>query len=253
MNILLTNDDGYNSKGIHALARRLSREHNVVIIAPENERSGASHAVSFFSGITYAAVENEDGIESYAISGSPADCVLFGVKYLLADRQIDVVVSGINTVLNLGSDIMYSGTFGAAQEATYHRIKGIAVSLDARKCDDYDFSADFIARNLDNLCKYAVEDVTVNVNIPCNFKQDIKGVKVTQTTFRPYEEKYRVCTAHDGREVFVVSGHPLPQPPERADGDCAQSEIGYITVSPIKMIGNIPELIAELKDTEFQL
>lgn len=251
MKILLTNDDGYTAQGIHILAKRLAKDHEVMIVAPENERSGASHAVSFFTGITYRKVECDDGIESYAVSGSPGDCVLFGVKYILKDIKPDLVISGINTVLNLGSDIMYSGTFGAAQEATYQGIKGVAVSLAAHKTDDYYFAADFVANNLNLFLKYASNEVTINVNIPYTTKEKIKGVKVVQTAFRPYEEKYEVHIAHDGSEVFFVNGHAISQMYTQNGGDCYYSENGYITISPIKLIGNMPELVKIMQAEDF--
>lgn len=116
MKILISNDDGYFAPGIKALAKALAKKHDVRIVAPMSERSGSGHSVSFFSGITYENKGDIDGIPMYAVSGSPGDCVLFGVKYLFKDEKIDAVVSGINTCLNAGSDIIFSGTFGAAQE-----------------------------------------------------------------------------------------------------------------------------------------
>lgn len=107
MKILISNDDGYFAPGIKALAKALAKKHDVRIVAPMSERSGSGHSVSFFSGITYENKGDIDGIPTYAVSGSPGDCVLFGVKYLFKDEKIDAVVSGINTCLNAGSDIIF--------------------------------------------------------------------------------------------------------------------------------------------------
>ena len=140
MNILLTNDDGYKSPGIWALANRLKEKHNIYIVAPDGERSGASHSASFFAALSYVYHGNVDGVEVYSLSGTPADCVVFSVRYLLKDVKFDCVLSGINDVLNVGSDIMFSGTFGAAQEATYQGIKGVAISLRSNHTGDFAYA-----------------------------------------------------------------------------------------------------------------
>ena len=85
MNILLTNDDGFAAPGIWALANRLKKNHRIFIVAPDSERSGASHSASFFSSLSYEYKGNIDGVEVYSISGTPADCIVFSVKYLLKD------------------------------------------------------------------------------------------------------------------------------------------------------------------------
>ena len=253
MKILISNDDGYFAPGIIALAKRLSKKHDVVVVAPMSERSGTSHSVSFFSGITYEDKGYIEGIRTYAVSGSPADCVLFGVKYLLKDVKIDAVISGINTCLNAGSDIIYSGTFGAAQEGTFHRIPSIAVSLRTHGVSDYEFTADFVARNLTTLLSYAKENVTINVNVPCVKKEDIKGVKIAPVAYQPYDEKYFSKPDESGRDVFYVDGHAYKHEDEIKGGDCYQLDRGFITVTPVQMLSTDHETVRELKNAEFEL
>lgn len=252
MNILLTNDDGYNGAGILALARRLSKEHKVFIVAPEKEKSGASHAVSFFGGIKCRKVKTFEDVESYAVDGTPADCVLFALRFLLKDAvDFDVVISGINSVLNVGTDIMYSGTFGAAQEATYQQHKGIAVSLAARR-GDYNFAADFIADNLQTLMLYADGRVTVNVNIPFEEREYNAGVRVAPVAFRPYDEKYTVKLAENGDEVYFVKGKPYTQRDSGADNDGTYIDNGFITVTPVEMLSTA-KVIEEMRKADFKL
>lgn len=253
LNILIANDDGYFALGIRALAVRLAKDHNVVVVAPKGERSGYAHMVNFFSGITCEKIEMPDGIETYAVDGSPADCVIFAVKHLYKERKFDVVLSGINSVLNIGSDVMYSGTFGAAQEGTFHRIPSIAISLRTRHSDEYGYSAEFIAKNLFELIKYASEDITLNVNIPSPNKENIKGIRVAPVTYRPYNEKYVVRTDENGNEVFFVDGKPDRSCIYDINGDCALSDNGYITVTPIRMICNDAEVISAMQSAEFCL
>lgn len=253
MNILIANDDGYYAPGIRAIAARLSRTHNVVVVAPKDERSGYAHMVNFFGGITYEKVEMPDGIETYAVDGSPADCVIFAVKHLFKHTKFDAVVSGINSVLNIGSDVMYSGTFGAAQEGTFHRIPSVAVSLRTRGSEDYAFAADFIADNLEKLLGYAVENVTVNVNIPSTDKSQIAGVKVAPVTYRPYNEKYFCVVNDEGKEVYFVDGHADKTYPRDENGDCALCDKGYITVTPMQMLGTDFDTLRAMRDAEFIL
>lgn len=253
MNILLTNDDGYFAPGIRTLAKRLSSEHNVVVVAPKEERSGYAHMVNFFSGISYAKVDMEDGIETYAVNGSPADCVIFAVKYLYSSVKFDAVLSGINSVRNVGSDIMYSGTFGAAQEGTFHKIPSIAVSLRTRRVDDYADSAEFVALNLSELLKYAGENVTINVNIPFVKKEDIKGVRVAPVAYRPYNENYVCKKDANGVDFYYVDGRPNPDHEYDPLGDCYLSDNGYITITPVQMISTDTETLAAMRGAEFKL
>lgn len=253
MKILIANDDGYFAAGIKALASRFKAEHDVVVVAPMGERSGTSHSVSFFSGITYEDKGEIDGVRTYAVSGSPADCVLFGVKYLLKGQKIDAVISGINTCLNAGSDIIYSGTFGAAQEGTFHRIPSLAVSLRTHGVSDYEFTADFVARNLEKLLSFAKDNVTINLNVPCVKKEDIKGVKIAPVAYQPYDEKYYSKPDENGNDVFYVDGHAYKHEDEVAGGDCYQLDRGYITITPVQMLSTDHETVRNLKNAEFKL
>lgn len=253
MNILLSNDDGYNAIGIKTLANRLKKEHNVVVIAPMGERSGTSHAVNFFSGIFYEDKGFIDGVRTYAVSGTPADCVLFGLKYLCKDMKIDAVVSGINTCLNAGSDIIFSGTFGAAQEGTFQKLPSLAVSLRTKGVEDYDFASDFTAKNLVELLSYANENITINLNIPCVKKEDIKGVRIAPIAYQPYNESYVKKTDSNGVDMFFVDGHPIKHTDEQSGGDCFLLSQGYITITPVRLISNDEDAIKALQNARIEL
>lgn len=253
MNILLSNDDGFNAVGIKTLANRLKKEHNVVVVAPMGERSGTSHSVNFFSGIYYEDKGFVDGVRTYAVSGTPADCVLFGLKYLCKDMKIDAVVSGINTCLNAGSDIIFSGTFGAAQEGTFQKLPSLAVSLRTKGVEDYDFASDFTARNLVELLSYANEDITINLNIPCVKKEDIKGVKIAPIAYQPYNESYVKKTDSNGVDMYFVDGHPIKHTDEQSGGDCFLLSQGYITITPVRLISNDLDAIKALQNARIEL
>ena len=128
MNILVCNDDGIEAQGIRILAEVLSRKHSVTVAAPDIEKSGVSHSLTFYTHISYEKVDFYGGLPAYKIYGTPADCVKFAVGNIMKFKP-DIVVSGINRGPNIGTDIMYSGTVAAAFEAAYLGFRAIAVSV----------------------------------------------------------------------------------------------------------------------------
>ena len=130
MKILLTNDDGIMAEGIQTLAKELEKEHEVIIVAPDIQKSAQSHAITLFKPLVIKTVKLE-GIKgkAYSVNGTPADCVRAGIE-ALTDKPIDLVFSGINIGLNSGMDILYSGTVSAAIEASIYNMPSIAVSTE---------------------------------------------------------------------------------------------------------------------------
>ena len=136
MKILLTNDDGYSAEGIITLALALADEHEVRVSAPATEKSGAGHALTFNRTLKWSEIAPDEAvlmagkkdIPFHAVHGSPADAVKFALEYIYRDEKFDLVISGINSVLNIGSDILYSGTFGAAEEGSVLGVPSLAVS-----------------------------------------------------------------------------------------------------------------------------
>ena len=126
MKILVTNDDGYLAYGIKLLANKLKRFGDVVVIAPDGNRSTISHAMNIHTPVTLKKIDIGLEVTTYITSGTPSDCVRMGLKYL--DLGFDIVFSGINSGLNLGTDVHYSGTCAGAREATINGIPGIAIS-----------------------------------------------------------------------------------------------------------------------------
>ncbi len=251
MRLLLSNDDGYDAKGLRELAKRLALRHEVVICAPSRERSGHGHMVTFFGYISYQRQFLDDGIETYSVEGTPADCVIFAVRHLFKDRRFDAVISGVNNVLNIGSDIIYSGTVGVAQEGTFQQIPSIAVSMRA-KDEDFSFAAEFVDKNLEKLVSFAKDFVTISVNIPSPKREDIKGVKAAPVVFRPYDEHYEVTNC-DGSDFYAVKGKPFPVCYDDPEGDCALIKQGYVTITPIKLIPNDRRTLEEIRREEDSL
>lgn len=151
MRILLCNDDGYRALGINTLAKVLiAGGHDVTVVAPNEERSGQSHAVSFFRPFLVQQVSEK----VFRVDGTPADCAIVGIE-LMKDNPPDIVISGINHGLNVGWDVNYSGTVGAATEATMLGFKAIATSVDLYKRTEhqsaFEHCANFVLRLLENL------------------------------------------------------------------------------------------------------
>jgi 5'-nucleotidase len=125
MQILIANDDGIYSPGLATLARVASRFGDVRVVAPDVEQSSAGHAITSSKPLTYRRTKVIDGIESYRVNGTPADCVALGAHHWEA---VDVVLSGINLGPNLGNAIWHSGTLAAAKQAALLGLRGIALS-----------------------------------------------------------------------------------------------------------------------------
>jgi len=128
--VLLTNDDGYQAAGLRALADELKEFADITIVAPSWERSGAAQSLTLRQPIVCHKInENE-----WAVDGTPADCVIVALHKLLPQKP-DVVISGINHGANLGENVYYSGTVGAAREAAIHYVPGLAISLCSKRVD----------------------------------------------------------------------------------------------------------------------
>ena len=163
MNILATNDDGYLCPGIITLAEKLrAAGHRVTVLAPDRERSCASHSMSLNGNVAVKKLDDD----VYICSGTPVDCAFVGVSEGFGLNP-DLVVSGINAGANLGIDVIFSGTVGAARQAALHRIPAIAFSLCGyREPMFWETAARWAAGHLDELAALWNEDVFVNVNMP---------------------------------------------------------------------------------------
>lgn len=229
MNILITNDDGIDSPGLRTLARALSEEHHVDIIAPDGERSGMSHYLTMKDAIRCRPV---DGM-GYVISGSPADCVLLGVLGVL-ERKPDVVLSGINIGANLGTDVVYSGTAAAARQAAFMGIPGIALSLTDPK-PPYNFTPliSFVSQHLNALIELWDPDHFININAPdTDTEKSELPVALTRLSRRVYQDRLLDYTAPGGDTYYFLDGAPL-QTGEVDGTDWAAVEAGSISLSPV--------------------
>lgn len=204
MLILVTNDDGIHSHGLQALAHHLAALGDVVVVAPDRERSAIGHSLTLHAPLR--ADEIADG--RFAISGTPTDCVNLGIHGLLRQRP-DLVVSGINKGGNLGDDLTYSGTVAAAMEATLMGVPSFAISLDSTSFTRQDFEpAAAFAVELSRLIadKGLPADTFLNVNVPSGA---LRGVKLTRQGKRRYGDNVEKKFDPRGRAYYWIGGGEL--------------------------------------------
>lgn len=245
MNILVTNDDGYGAWGITALIKSLEKKHNVFVLAPDSNRSGNSTHISFMQDIELTKVTYNHWITP----GTPADCSLVGLKSNLFDCKIDAVVSGINKGQNIGTDIIYSGTCGAAKQAVLAGVPGIAVSMqlssnsldwDDEKNWNFSVLADFVTNNLEKLISicdvsdkgFMSKNTCSFVNINAYSLEKFKGVKFTEPCFRNYgDESYNIVQKDSKYSAVIFLGQGKSS--SRNYSDYQACEEGYISISKV--------------------
>jgi len=181
MKVLVTNDDGIKHPNIKALVQSLLKYFNkedIYVFSPMTEQSAVSHRIEIKEHVRVVKTEAiVEGVETYMVSSTPADCVIYGVQLL--NRGIDLVISGINDGLNLGLDVVYSGTVGAALEAKGQGITSLALSCDMKSIEGYlknsdEFFKFYFSNNFKGTC------LNVNFNSKSNkfivTKQHINGI-----------------------------------------------------------------------------
>ena len=227
MKILLTNDDGYQAPNIQNLYRKLSQNHDVWIIAPENNCSGMSAAISFLKDTKIRQVEER----IYAVDGTPADCTYFGLLGIV-DFEFDMVVSGINHGANLGTDVIYSGTVGAAVGGRKLKYPPLALSVASYETVNMDFIVNKTSKIIDTIKSLPEQfhGKVFNVNFPDLSEDECKGIKITSLAKRGVPSKPIVISS-DGdikKYRYNLSGEPVDEPTLT---DARAVKDGYISVS----------------------
>lgn len=233
--IVLTNDDGYDSRGMKAaieVARRFGR---VVAVAPEEPQSGMSHAFTMYRPLYLRKISDEDGVTLYALSGTPVDCVKMAFDYLLAGQKVDLVLSGINHGSNAAVNILYSGTMGAAIEGSFYGCPSVGLSLDDHAADaDFEGAVHYGIRIVEQLlaAKPALP-LCLNVNVPVGRPADIRGVRVCRQTAGYWREEFFRREDPRGREYFWLTGAFINAEPDAEDTDEWALSRGYVAVVPV--------------------
>lgn len=235
MKILLVNDDGIHADGLHVLAKEMEKDNEVIIVAPDDQRSACGHSITLGMPLTLKEVEiNGVRSKAYSVSGTPADCVRIGVLKLCNAEGIDLIISGINRGVNLGRDILYSGTVSAAIEAGINKIPSIAVSahLNGEKIN-YEVAAKYAKEIL----KYSMENyigsnVVLNLNVPSIEEDQIKGIKVCKSGGRLYEDRYDELHRSNDEVRYIANG--VMNQTYDEDTDVYFLKNGYVTLTPLQ-------------------
>ncbi len=234
MKILLVNDDGVFAPGINALAKALKKQHDIVMVAPASERSGFSQSLTYLSEISVrrVAVAGNEDVEAYAVSGTPADCAKFGIRQIFG-WKLDLVVSGINNGLNIGTDIYYSGTIGGATEAAMFGVPAIAVSQARSKDTDFTYAAEYTASFIrsSDISRFPRRTL-ININIPGEPEKGINGTRLTRQGILEYNEYYEKLSESDEGAVYRLRGN-LDNSAE-SDTDYYAVLNRYISVTALK-------------------
>ncbi len=228
MTILLTNDDGIDSPGLKALSDKLERDHNVWIMAPDGDRSGKSHSITFLKDAVRVTPISE---KAFSCGGTPSDCVAISLLGAIPEK-IDIVVSGINLGPNLGTDIIYSGTAAAARQAALNNCPAVAISITSRKAPyDFEIASSFVCDNIDLFFKLWNKDHFININVP-EVLSDTYSVEVTHPSRRNYNDKLVEFVSPNKDIYYFLSGAGVISS-NLENEDSSAILKGNISISPI--------------------
>lgn len=229
--ILVSNDDGVRSEGIEALADAMRELGTVYVVAPDRERSAASHSLT----LSHPLRVEKLGARVYSVDGTPTDCVNLGVNGILKGKKVDLLVSGINKGANLGDDITYSGTVSAAMEGTMLGIPSIAVSLVTRSRFRFDVAGEYALAIARKVMRHGLPDDTLlNVNVPNMAKDDIAGVRMTRMGKRVYGDMIVEKRDPRGRKYYWIGGDHLSSE-EVPGSDLEAVEENHVSITPIHL------------------
>ena len=230
MKLLVSNDDGYQSPGLIALADALGQLGEVFVVAPERDRSGASNSLTL--DVPLRARRMANGY--IRVDGTPTDCVHLALT-ALSTTDPDIVVAGINHGANLGDDVLYSGTVAAATEGRFLGLPSMAVSIASHEPRHLDTAARVAVQLVARLCEIPLESsIILNVNVPDRPYDELSGFMATRLGHRHKAEP--VVTSQDprGRTIYWVG----PAGPEQDAGpgtDFDAVRRGFVSITPLQV------------------
>jgi 5'-nucleotidase len=250
--ILLTNDDGIYAPGLAAMERALRRLGEVCVVAPAVEQSGVGHSITFLSPLMAKEVFDGERRRGWAVEGSPADCV----KLALAEfcPSPDLVVSGINGGLNLGINVLYSGTVAGATEGAVFGIPSIAVSLEYDEHAQFDRAAEMAVELIVQILEHggALGHPLYNINIPTGAMQRAAEVRVVPMATVGWPAEFDRRTDPKGRRYYWATGTPaVPQAGELTDLEAWQK--GFITLTPLRIDRTETAILERMHDWKLSI
>lgn len=230
MQILVSNDDGYQAPGLLHLVTALSELAEITVVAPDRDRSGASNSLSLKNPLY--VTRHDNGV--YSVEGTPTDCVHVAITGLL-EQEPDMVVSGINAGANLGDDVIYSGTVAAAMEGRFLGLPAIAISLAALRPEHFDTAARVAVWLVRRLRERPLPpDTILNVNVPDLPWDRLAGFRATRLGHRHKAEPVIKSIDPRGRPIYWVG----PAGPEQDAGpgtDFHAVRADHVSITPLQV------------------
>ncbi len=234
--ILVSNDDGYNAKGISNLIELVKPYGEVLVVAPEKGESGMSHAITIKRPLRLTKIHEEKDLRIYSCSGTPVDSVKLALNQLL-DRKPDILVSGINHGSNASISVIYSGTMGAVIEGCFNGIPSIGFSVcDHDKNADFNLAVKYSKIIFEDVLKNGLPPgICLNVNYPVIDIDKVKGIKVCRQTNGVWKEEFEKRTDPYGENYYWLTGSFRNAEPENTKTDEWALANNYVAVVPVKV------------------
>lgn len=248
MKILLTNDDGIYSEGIQTLKNQLDNIAEVIVIAPDRERSTVGHAMTLHKPLRIRQVKVNGGSEGYAVNGTPTDCIVIGLLEIMKNEKPDLIVSGINRGPNLGDDIIYSGTVSAAMEGAMRNIPSLAISIAAYENFKFESAALFTKKIISHLIKNNLpENLVLNINFPNIDYKELKGIEITRHGKRMYQDELKKIHDPQG-DIHYWLGGDLPKGKIEPDTDFKAIYNRKVSITPLSLDLTNYNIMPKIKD-----
>lgn len=235
--ILITNDDSVNSKGVIFLANMMKAYGNVTVVAPAEVQSGKSAALSLAVPMYLKQIHIEDNLRIYSFGGTPVDCVKLAMNVFFKDKTPDLLISGINHGSNASVASLYSGTLGACIEGTIYDIPSVGFSICTHD-DNPDFS---VVEKYGSIIldKYFTappsEGIYLNVNFPNLPPDEVKGIRFARRGYGRWIKEYEKMKDSKNEEYYFMTGSFENLEKEDSMGDHILNSAGYVTVVPHKI------------------
>ena len=230
MRILLSNDDGYQARGLRALTEHLAGVAELTIVAPARNHSGASNSLTLDSPLRVEQVDSN----FYYVNGTPTDCVHVALTGLL-DEEPAMVIAGVNHGANLGDDVIYSGTVAAAMEGRFLGFPAVAVSLVLGEGQHFATAATVARKLVERMIKEPLpRDTILNINVPDVPVASLAGVRATRLGFRHRSEPVIKARDPKNQPIYWI-GAAGPQADAGPGTDFHAIAAGHVSVTPIKV------------------
>lgn len=232
MHILITNDDGVHAPGLLCLVEAMARLGEVLVVAPLSEQSAVGHGISISQPLRVEPVKLKNGMQAFGVSGTPADCVKIAVKSL-AGRKVDMVVSGINNGLNVGVNVLYSGTVAAAREGAILEIPSLAVSIGTAENPWFNSAVLWATRVVVAMMENTLprKDI-LNLNVPNLPPEEIMGLKITRMGLSRFDPVMEQRMDPRKKVYYWLSGTEISHD-DHPESDKEAVSGSYASLSPL--------------------